>query len=177
MHRNRRHDNGDGMPQHRFGSAGVLLFAFFMATSQAQADTKPNVRAITAFVHLDPATLDLQISDALAVLRTVQQDFTRRGYESETIRIVMQPLGELGSGQSDEDALWLLRAIDDLSAKAGFIPSVGPRATARSLADDSHSTRRCTRFRRAPQWRSHGSAGGCNLRPRRRAAVADRLKL
>ena len=37
-----------------------------------------------------------------------------------------QPLAELVSGQSEDDALHFLKAIDDLSAKEGFIPSVGP---------------------------------------------------
>jgi hypothetical protein len=39
---------------------------------------------------------------------------------------VTQPLAELVSGQSDDGALQLLKVIDDLSAKEGFIPSVGP---------------------------------------------------
>src|ERR1700732_5237510 len=86
----------------------------------------PKVRAITAFVRLDPATFDRQIADALTVLRAAQGDFARRGYKTETIRIVTQPLGELISGQYDEDALGVLKAIDDLSAKESFIPSVGP---------------------------------------------------
>jgi uncharacterized protein (UPF0210 family) len=77
-------------------------------------------------VRLDPATLDRQIADALNVLRAAERDFAQRGYKTETIRIVTQPLGELVNGQSDDDALRLLKAIDDLSAKEGFIPSVGP---------------------------------------------------
>jgi uncharacterized protein (UPF0210 family) len=85
----------------------------------------PKVRAITAFVRLDPATLDRQIADALTVLRNAKADFARRGYQTETIRIVTQPLGELVGGQSDDDALRLLKTLDDLSAKEGFIPSVG----------------------------------------------------
>jgi len=110
----------------RLNFAGAFALVFIAVASHAQTYTKPNVRAITAFIRLDPATLDRQIADALTVLRTAEDDFAQRGYKTETIRIVTQPLGELVSGRSDDEALRLLKAIDDLSAKEGFIPSVGP---------------------------------------------------
>jgi hypothetical protein len=106
--------------------AGALVLVFIAVTAHAQTYTKPDVRAITAFIRLDPATLDRQIADALTVLRAAEGDLARQGYKTETIRIVTQPLGELVSGRSDDDALRLLKTIDDLSAKEGFIPSVGP---------------------------------------------------
>ena len=102
------------------------MLVFIAVAGHAQTYTMPKVRAITAFVRLDPATLDRQIADALTVLRAAKSDFAQRGYETETIRIVTQPLGELVSRQSDDDALRLLKTLDDLSAKEGFIPSVGP---------------------------------------------------
>jgi uncharacterized protein (UPF0210 family) len=106
--------------------AGAFVLVFIAVTGHAQTYTKPNVRAITAFVRLDSATLEGQIADALTVLRAAKDDFAQRGYKTETIRIVTQPLAELVRGRSDDDALRLLKAIDDLSAKEGFIPSVGP---------------------------------------------------
>jgi uncharacterized protein (UPF0210 family) len=109
----------------RLGIVAAVLVIFTATTADAQTYTMPKVRAITAFVRLDPATLDRQIADALTVLRNAKADFARRGYQTETIRIVTQPLGELVGGQSDDDALRLLKTLDDLSAKEGFIPSVG----------------------------------------------------
>lgn len=113
------------MTHRRLGIVAAVLVIFTAATADAQTYTMPKVRAITAFVRLDPATLDRQIADALTVLRNAKADFARRGYQTETIRIVTQPLGELVGGQSDDDALRLLKTLDDLSAKEGFIPSVG----------------------------------------------------
>jgi len=110
----------------RVSLVGVLLLAATSVTGHAQTHAKPNVRAITAFVRLDRATFERQITDALVVLRAAQGAFAQQGYKTQTIRIVTQPLGELVSGQSDDDALRFLKAIDDLSAKEGFIPSVGP---------------------------------------------------
>jgi uncharacterized protein len=114
------------MSNRRSSIAGALLLVFIAVTGHAQTYTKPNVRAITAFIRVDPSTLDRQIAEALTVLRAAERDFAQRGYKTETIRIVTQPLGELVGGRSDDDALRLLKAIDDLSVKEGFIPSVGP---------------------------------------------------
>jgi hypothetical protein len=114
------------MGQFRLSFVRTFVLVCIALTAHAQNYTKPNVRAITAFVRLDPTTLDRQIAEALTVLRAAKGDFAQRGYKTETIRIVTQPLAELVSGQTDDDALRLLKAIDDLSAKEGFIPSVGP---------------------------------------------------
>ncbi len=124
---------------HRGSIAGALVLVFIALTCHAQTYTKPNVRAITAFVRLDPATLERQIADTLTVLRAAKADFAQRGYKTQTIRIVTQPLGELISGRSDDEALRLLKTLDDLSAKEGFIPSVGP-AMMRDT-DDPHVMR------------------------------------
>jgi len=117
----------------------AVMLIFSAATAYAQTYSKPNVRAITAFVRVDPGTLERQIADALTVLRAARSDFTGRGYKTETIRIVTQPLGELIGGQSDESALRLLKSFDDLAAKEGFIPSVGPAMMRDS--DDPRSMR------------------------------------
>ena len=114
------------MSHRQLGVAAAVVLLFIAVTGHVQTYTMPKVRAITAFVRLDPATLDRQIADALTVLRAAKSDFAQRGYETETIRIVTQPLAELVSGQSDDDALRLLKVLDDLSAKEGFIPGVGP---------------------------------------------------
>ena len=135
------------MSNGRLSIVGAFVLVFIAVISHAQTYTKPNVRAITAFVRLDPATLDRQIADTLTVLRAAQVDFAQRGYKTETIRIVTQPLAELVSGQSEDDALHFLKAIDDLSAKEGFIPSVGPakiyRADAVAGGSEVASMRGC----------------------------------
>ena len=94
--------------------------------AQAAGYTKPKVRAITAFVCLNPTTYVHQISDALAVLRDVQSQFSKEGYETETLRIVTQPLAELVQEQPESQALAYLKNLDDLGDKENFIPNIGP---------------------------------------------------
>ena len=108
----------------------VLAAAVLSITAQAQSYTRPKVRAITAFVRLEPASHQQatveQIAGALSVLRAVKGEFAKQGYEVETIRIVTQPLAELVSGQSETQALAYLKSLNDLGSKEGFIPSLGP---------------------------------------------------
>jgi uncharacterized protein len=116
--------------------SGVLLTAQ-AGTDGASGYTKPKVRAITAFVRIDPASLDQQVGEALAVLLFAKAEFEKQGYETQTLRIVTQPLGELVKGQSQAQALGFLKRLDDLAAKEKFMPSVGP---AMMHDDDDPST-------------------------------------
>jgi hypothetical protein len=106
--------------------AGALLTAQAATAGDTPGYTKPKVRAITAFVRVEAASLDQQVGMALAVLRLAKAEFEKQGYATETLRIVTQPLTELVKGQSDAEALSFLKRLDDLSAKEGFLPSVGP---------------------------------------------------
>src|SRR5438128_8181626 len=104
-----------------------LLSVLASTTAVAAPDaTKPNVRAITAFVHLDRASYEAQIAETMKVLNAAKAEFARRGYETQTVRIVTQPFAQLVKGLSDTEALAFLRALDDLSQKHGFMPNVGP---------------------------------------------------
>ena len=104
----------------------VLAALSIASTAHAQDYTRPKVRAITGFIRLDRARYVQQIADTLSVLRAAKAEFIRQGYEVETLRVVTQPVGQLVGGQSDADALGFLKSLDDLSAKEGFIPNVGP---------------------------------------------------
>src|SRR6187549_1609981 len=87
--------------------AALLSLALATVVHAAPATAKPNVRAITAFVRLDRANYEKQIDDAMVVLNSAKAEFAKRGYQTQTVRIVTQPLAEL-------------------SVKKGFAPNVGP---------------------------------------------------
>ena len=82
-------------------SAHVLPFfwhaifpaAFLLAAmvAPASAQEKPKVRTITAFIRLDPAQYQQQITDTLTMLRNAKSRFGLAGYEVQTIRITTQP--------------------------------------------------------------------------------------
>jgi uncharacterized protein (UPF0210 family) len=104
----------------------LLLCTLAVAANAAPDVAKPKVRTITAFVRIDRATYEKQVMDTMTVLNAAKAEFARRGYETQTLRIVTQPFAELINGLSDKEALAFLRSLDDLSQKAGFLPNVGP---------------------------------------------------
>jgi hypothetical protein len=109
--------------------AVILIFSVHegtQASSAATSSSNPKVRAITAFVRLNPDTYQQQIADALVVLRKAQTDFESAGYEVETIRVTTQPLAELVANLPEDKAMAFLAQLDQLSAKENFIPNVGP---------------------------------------------------
>ena len=104
----------------------LLSSLHLVAQTSTAASTNPKVRAITAFVRLDPDNFQKQIQDTLAVLQKAKAAFIAEGYEVEGVRITTQPLGELVAGMPEDRAMAFLRAFDDLSAKDNFLPNVGP---------------------------------------------------
>ena len=113
--------------------ATVLLSAFLMfstATAQnpqpASAASQPKVRTITAFVRLDRQSYRSQVEEALKMLRAAKAEFTKAGYEVETIRITSQPFPEYIKGLPAEQALAFFREYDKLAEQEGFTPDIGP---------------------------------------------------
>jgi len=105
---------------------GMSVQLVAQSNAPATVASNPKVRAITAFVRLDKATYEKQIADALVVLRKAKSEFEAAGYQVETIRLTTQPLAELVSGMTEDQALAFLGRLDALSTKQDFLPNVGP---------------------------------------------------
>jgi uncharacterized protein len=107
----------------------VFIQAVFILPECSAAQTvgsNPKVRTVTAFVRLDRTTLQTQIAETLVVLRKAKAEFESSGYEVESLRITTQPLAELVSGLSEEQALAFLGQLDRMAVKEKFIANVGP---------------------------------------------------
>ncbi|MGA2630044.1 MAG: DUF711 family protein [Terriglobia bacterium] len=106
---------------------GLLLLAFAGgAAAGAEAEQKPKVRAVTAFIALDRQHYQNQISETMQVLRRAKAEFEKAGYDVESLRITTQPFPEYIRGLSREEALDFFRAYDALAAKESFEPNLGP---------------------------------------------------
>jgi uncharacterized protein (UPF0210 family) len=122
-----------------FGVAICVFAAIFTVAIAARAGdvpSKPKVRAITAFVRVDPAHYQEQIQETLKFLQQAKVAFEKSGYEVMTIRITTQPFPEYTRGMSDEQALAFFRDYDALAVKEGFDAAIGPAMM--SDADDPH---------------------------------------
>jgi uncharacterized protein (UPF0210 family) len=102
------------------------LSALPLLAQMAPVNSKPRVRTIAAFVRLDRANFQKQVSDTLVVLHQAEVEFRAQGYEVQSVRITTQPLAELVSGLSEEQALAWLKEYDELSVKEKFLANIGP---------------------------------------------------
>jgi len=108
-----------------FVIAILLVTAGAPMSAAQQAASRPKVRTVTAFVRIDRATYKDQVSKALTMLRAAKAEFTKAGYEVETIRITSQPFPEIIKGLPEEQALAFFREYDQLAQKEGFTPDIG----------------------------------------------------
>jgi len=105
----------------------LLLFVTALAIgSLAVAADKPPVRAITAFIELDPARYAEQFEDTANRLRQASAVFQKAGYEVQTVRITTQPYPRYVRGMSKDQALTLLSNLAALGREQSVAINIGP---------------------------------------------------
>src|SRR6266481_1671855 len=90
-----------------------------LASLALAADSRPKVRAITAFIDLDPKNEVAQVEDTVKFLSSVRDAMRAAGFEVETIRIVTQPFPKYINGLKRDEAIAVLRKFDELAGKLG----------------------------------------------------------
>ncbi|MBS1857941.1 MAG: DUF711 family protein [Acidobacteria bacterium] len=103
----------------------ALVLALAAASLAAAADTRPKVRAITAFIRIDANNYRAQVAEAAKFLNAARAEYQASGFEVQTIRIVSQPLADYIRGMKHEDAVSLVRSYGELAAKLGARPNLG----------------------------------------------------
>jgi uncharacterized protein (UPF0210 family) len=102
------------------------LPALVLCAAALSASPHPKVRAITAFIDVDPQAYTQQIEDTAKFLNRARDQYRAAGWDVETIRIVTQPFPQYTKALTHDAALAMLRGIDALGAKLKFTPSIGP---------------------------------------------------
>src|SRR5258708_39635933 len=117
------------MKQRFLVSVTLLLIALAallpVSEQQNPEHARPKVRTVTAFVRLERSSYQTQVSNALKMLRAAKAEFTKAGYEVETIRITSQPFPEITKGLTADQALAFFQEYDRLAQKEGFTPDIG----------------------------------------------------
>lgn len=85
--------------------------------------SKPRIRALTAFVHIDVA--HPQLEEAVRMLRDAKRAYEQHGYEVETIRITTQPFSEIISEIKPQEALPYFLALNEISKRESVLMNVG----------------------------------------------------
>lgn len=102
----------------------LLVAGSVVAEDHVEKD-RPKVRAITAFIRLDPADYKHQLAETVQTLNVAKRKFEQGGWAVETVRVTTQPFPEFVRGLSREKALSLLFDLDNLAAGA-YEFNIGP---------------------------------------------------
>jgi uncharacterized protein len=101
------------------------LVALLAVCCAAAADSRPKVRAITAFVDIDANGYAGQIADTMRFLNSARDAYKRANFDVETVRIVTQPFPRYIQGMKRDQALGLLHRLNDLAASSRFSLNIG----------------------------------------------------
>ncbi len=93
--------------------------------SIAAADSRPRVRAVTAFVDIDAKGYSAQFADTMRFLNSARDAYKRAGFEVQTVRIVTQPFPRYIKGMKRDEAVALFHKLNDLAASSGFSLNIG----------------------------------------------------
>jgi uncharacterized protein (UPF0210 family) len=86
----------------------------------------PPVRAITAFVDLDPQHYVEQITATAQRLQQAQARFEQAGFTVQTVRITTQPFMQYAGGLTPQEGLKLFARLNELSTQHKVLIDIGP---------------------------------------------------
>ena len=132
-----------------YAAFGAFLAALILAVapqSSAQSSNmeRPKIRALTAFIKLDPAHYQDQVASTVAALKQIKAKFEKAGFEVQTLRLTTQPFPSYTRGLSDEQALAFFKDYDRLVTKDALDASLGPAMM--HLGDDPREARLLARI-------------------------------
>lgn len=105
----------------------ALIFAIAPRLCAQSSDmNRPKIRALTAFIKLDPARYQDQVAATVAALQRIKSRFEKAGFEVQTLRLTTQPFPEYTRNLSDEQALAFFHDYDKLVTRDALDASIGP---------------------------------------------------
>ena len=113
-----------------------LLLALTFAYLASAAD-RPRIRAVTAFIEVDPAKPTAGIEDAQKFLAGAKDALNKAGFDGGGGRITTQPFPRYTKGMKTDDALAMLHKMQDVASKGRTTLCIGP---AMIHDDDTGST-------------------------------------
>ena len=91
----------------------AVLALLCAAATAAGADSRPRIRAVTAFIEVDSVHYASQIEEAQKFLAGAKDALKRGGFDVAGGRITTQPFTVYTKGMNREDALALVRRMRD----------------------------------------------------------------
>src|SRR5436309_3396441 len=92
----------------------VLLFAAVIC----RAETRPRIRAVTAFIEIDSNNYAAKVEEAQKFLGRAKEALNAAGFEGAGGRITTQPFPRYTEGLKRDDAIALIRKLREAASKA-----------------------------------------------------------
>ena len=106
-------------PHVMIGTVRKLLLFFCFAVLAFAADSRPRIRAVTAFIEVDSNSYAAKIEDTQKFLATAKAALNRAGFEGAGGRITTQPFPVYTKAMNRADALGLIRKMHEVASKGG----------------------------------------------------------
>lgn len=104
----------------------LILTLLCFASLALGGGERPKVRAVTAFINIDPQHYEQQFGETLKFLDSARQAYRAAGFEVEGVRIATQPFPRYTAGMKPEEALAFLAKIAALARERHFALNIGP---------------------------------------------------
>ena len=80
-------------------------------------EVRPRIRAVTAFIEVDPNNYSTQISDAQKFLAAAKDALNKAGFEGAGGRITTQPFPQYTKGMKSDDAVAFVGKSRDAASR------------------------------------------------------------
>src|SRR5207249_6128336 len=86
----------------------------------SSAEVRPRIRAVTAFIEIDPNNYAARIQEAQKFLATAKDALNKAGFEGAGGRITTQPFPQYTKGMKTADAVRFIGKLREAAPKEGF---------------------------------------------------------
>src|SRR5262245_31889051 len=106
------------MPLRKTAYAICLVLVCSIGVRRASsAEVRPRIRAVTAFIEIDPNNYVARVEEAQRFLATTKEALNKAGFEGAGGRITTQPFPQYTKGMKTEEAVALIAKLREAASK------------------------------------------------------------
>jgi uncharacterized protein (UPF0210 family) len=108
-----------------FALTVVVLVYVTQTHTTGAAEVRPRIRAVTAFIEIDPNNYASRIEDAQKFLASAKDALNKAGFEGAGGRITTQPFPQYTRGMKNDDAVSFIGKVREAAAKQRTSLNIG----------------------------------------------------
>src|SRR5215831_4230485 len=105
--------------------AVFLVLMCFGARRASSAEVRPRIRAVTAFIEIDPTNYATRIQEAQRFLAAAKEALNKAGFEGAGGRITTQPFPQYTKGMNPEEAVAFIVKVREAASKERSALNIG----------------------------------------------------